>query len=168
MFDKITQAIRHGKVLHLPNALMLENNINFNTVGKLLNSNNYKNRIQINKNVGINENDIFCNPFQIRKVEDAPEIRPLHKIICNGLKHFNIDQADIFFSFKRSIGAAHVDEENSLILGVYNNAMYRFDTQDITIHLKPGDLLLSPSGLPHFALSYQERIILSWGLREKK
>ena len=44
--------------------------------------------------------------------------------------------------------------------------MYRFEDLDLTIELKPGDMLLSPTGTTHFSMSCQERIIVSWGLHK--
>jgi hypothetical protein len=164
MFDQIKKAIRESKVCHIPNAIVSEQKIDFNYISSLLNNSNCKNKIKVDRELGANENDILSNPFQIRKVENANHIAPLHKIICEGLPDLKIDQADIFFSMKRSVGVAHVDRENSLILGVYKNTIYRFENQDLTVVVKPGDLLLSPSGHTHFAMSYQERIIISWGL----
>ena len=164
MFDQIRKAIRESKVCHIPNAIVSEQKIDFNYICYLLQSGNCKNRIQVDRELGANENDVLSNPVQIRKVENAPYVKPLHKIITDGLPDIRIDQADIFFSMKRSVGVAHVDRENSLILGVHKNTIYRFENEDITVTIKPGDLLLSPSGHTHFAMSYQERIILSWGL----
>ena len=40
------------------------------------------------------------------------------------------------------------------------------DVGDLTIELKPGDMLLSPTGTTHFSMSCQERIIVSWGLHK--
>ena len=91
----------------------------------------------------------------------------LNNFEINNLKKCDVDRADMFISFKKTSGPSHVDEENSLILSIYNTTIYHFPDDNTTILMEPGDLLLVPTGRIHFASSYQARLILSWGLYKK-
>ena len=167
-FNLITQAIEESKPTFIPNAFPFKPDVDFNVLTKIINSGNGASKIKVQPPVGLNQSDVLLNPFQYTDVQNSKEVNPIHTLIFKNLSdRYNIDRADFFFSMKRSIGVAHIDKENSLILGVYNKTIYRFENLDITISIGPGDVLLSPSGHTHFAMSYQERIILSWGLYKK-
>lgn len=165
IFKKIEAAVYTNKIFFKKKFIDIENRINLNTLAHLLNTNEVPNFSKGNK-FSDSEN-IFLNPFQIKNVQNYFQILPIHNIIINNLKNCIVDRADIFFSLKKSIGASHKDVENSLILAVYKETFYHFPDDNITFLLEPGDLLLAPTGKVHFASSFQERIILSWGLYKK-
>ena len=167
LFQIIREAVDHKKVMHYPSAMTLPQPIDFNIVCNQVLQRQYPvNKIKYDTNVGINHNDVFSHIFQIYRVETNPLFVDMHKHIVDNLPDFKIDRLDMFCSFKKSLGVDHEDKENSLILSLYKSTMYRFEDLDLTIELKPGDMLLSPTGTTHFSMSCQERIIVSWGLHK--
>ena len=165
IFNQIEQAVYDNKLFYKQRFIDLQDQFNLNIVSDILN--NFERKNSIKTPLPINIHDVFSHTFQIKGVEQHPSILPINNIIVNNLKKCDVDRADMFISFKKTSGPSHVDEENSLILSIYNTTIYHFPDDNTTILMQPGDILLVPTGRIHFASSYQARLILSWGLYKK-
>lgn len=167
LFQKINEAVMYKQPMHYPSALEIKKDfLDFNKLFSEVVNNDFNSSCK-HLPYKINNDDIFSQIFQINDVQKLPMFQELHDFIVKGLPDYTVDRLDLFTSFKKTMGVSHVDNENSLILSLYKNTIYRFQDKNLTITLKPGDILLSPAGVKHFAMSYEERIILSWGIHKR-
>ena len=166
IFNKIKKCFLDKKYLHIKNAINLESfnlNFNFDSMFHMLSMNNYL-KVQGKKNYHTYQGlSMIGQILEVNKINVFKDyLNYIDKNLGNVFKPGNLD---FFYSLKGEVGAAHIDSEYVIILGIKNITYYHIDNIDLKI--KPGDVLCISKDILHHAFSSRERIVLSLSLWKK-
>jgi hypothetical protein len=142
---------------------IFKEDIDFNTISKILDSNEYDSYLS---SFWLNFK-VLSSTFQIKKTQNYPFINNIFNILNKEFNPKNLkSDMDIFFSFQtgaRSI--IHTDNYDVYIVGCYGRTLYKIGNEEFIV--SPGDLLYIPNNIRHVAIGLDPRIILSFGIDEK-
>ena len=168
IFDLIKKTCESNNKFFLKKAFKFQN-INFNFLLDLLNSDEYLARVKfhIENDVAlVNHNSIFSHTFQIDNTEKNEFIFNFTNNLKNNLTEYDFKTHHLFVSFQKSMGTTHIDQETVFITGLYGKTIYKVGKNEQFI-VEPGDILIIPKGIVHVACSLGPRIILSSYITKK-
>ena len=111
IFALIKKTCESNNKLFLKKAFKFQN-INFNFLLDLLNSDEYLSRVKFHNENGVasvNHNSIFSHTFQIDNTEKNEFIFNFTNNLKNNLTEYDFKMNQIFVSFQKSMGVTHTD-----------------------------------------------------------
>lgn len=171
IFLDIRNACVEGKIYYKKNAFKIDDRINLEFTVNHLNESEYISHIKHTTWGGrdnLNFKNVFSHNFHIYDVGRYGYFKALEEFMMSPFKNeFIFDRTDLFLSLIKTLGIMHVDEYNSLILGLWGKTIYTFADESIYV-VEKGDILLSPTGKPHSGFALANRGVATWGMWLKK